>query len=686
MPIEFLDEQPMRRIEFIDEPQQPAPSTFDTIANIGTSALKGATLGLGEEAIARAASLSPNVTYEQALEFERQKQRQFQEQQPLTAGLSEAAGAITGGLAAGVLAAPTKAAQVLSQLGGTGRIATGTKAVGLGGVSGGLYAFGSGEGGASQRLAETPTGMAYGAGGGLAGLGVAKALRPLTERASRLYGKIKGDIQPSQPLSQAQEGLPISGKPQAQDVSELMQSGKTTDMLKGAQTQNVDLMRQEELARQGLLGDELEVMVRNADDAFKQSVKDTAQALAGKNIEQTSNETLAKSIKLVKNRYDAEKRLQNVLMTKRNDAIAKSKVYADYTKDTLGNSLDELKKTPDMMVNLQVSDNAPVLERLKIADKIIKGSKDDIDMSQLSAWRRGLNSFPKGTQQAVLAKQVGDVYDNWLDSHLKLALKEGDETLADKIFSANKAYAEFKNKYGTDKFKGQKNVIERIMREDDLSPRAMVNTVFGKSMDGKDYTNQFVKRMVNNMPEGQQRQKVVEGFRAGLMQKTFEDAYDDVNDVINIGKFKNNLIKMRKNDAFNDYLTTPEHSKVIDGLIEDLNKYQRATSDKSIVNLSGTTPMAARIMQSIGAIPIVRNISFARGGAEAIASIAKAGTQAKDKRAVEKSLAEFYKTLSPEMEKIQIRLSPAFAGGAVAAPNQPNMIDAQGNEYIMENK
>lgn len=630
------------------------------------SSVQGATLGFGDEitagvgAIPQALMTGQSIpeAYGQILQGERQRIGEFKEQSPWISGLSEVGGAI----GSGVVAAPAMGIKALTQ---GGRLATGLKAAGIGGISGGAYAFGAGEGGAEERLEEIPTGSALGAFGGLAGLGIAKAVRPLTDRAKSLFSK--------QPVPKADdvmaESLPISGKPQTESVSELVQKGQTTDMLLGARNQDVGLMRQEEMARQGLLGDELELAVRGADSAFKQSVKDTAQSLAGSGTSETSEDTLSKSMNLVKKRFDAQKILQGKLMTQRNNAIAKASVYKDYTKETLGGALKELQDTADMKINLMRADNKPVLDDLKIAEKIMNGGKDGaIDMSSLGAWRSGLNSYQRGTQQSVLAGKAGRVYDDWLDSHLKMALKEGDEDLADKIFTANSRYAEFKTKYGTDKHKGQKNVIERILREEEMSPRAMVNAVFGKSMDGKDYTSQYVKRMINSMPEGKQRETVVEGFRAGLMQKSFEDSFDEVTDTINLGKFKNNLLKMKKNDSFRDYLTTPEHSKVIDDLIVDLNKYQKSTSDRSIVNVSGTAPMAARIMQSIGAIPIIRNVSLARGTAEGLASVAKSGTQAKNKRAVEKSVTDFYKTIAPELENIKMDFrTPAFSGGAIGS-------------------
>ena len=357
-------------------------------------------------------------------------------------------------------------------------------------------------------------------------------------------------------------------------------------------------------------------------------------------------------------------------MDARNNAVAKAKVYADYTRDTLGNSFKELKETPDFKVNLMRADNKAVADEFKILNKLISGKGvKDINMSALGAWRSGLNSYPKGTQQSVLAGKMAGVYDDWLESHLKNAIKEGDEDLADKIFSANSKYAEFKNKFGTDKYKGQKAVIENILKQDEMTPRAMVNTVFGKSMDGKDYTSQYVKRMLDAMPEGAQQERVRDGFRAGLYQKAFEDSYEPVQDLINIGKLKNNLVKMTKNDAFKEFLSTPEHLQATNALIKDLGKWQTATSDRTIVNLSGTAPVMARIADSFGALPVVRSLSLTRGASDIVSDVAKRGARAQSKQDVQKSLAEFYKAISPEIDnQVNFRFYGAAAGGQTA-PN-----------------
>lgn len=643
-------------------PEQPPMSGMDKARSFIGGALDTATFGFSDEMAAGLTAAGkgfPHGAYEQALQQNRATQDQLKQ-----------SGWYTGGQVAGGLipaaAAPKAIKGGLQYAASKGLLPTMAASGGLGAVSGGLYGFGSGEESGGKRLENVPSSAAWGAGGGAVGSAVSAGVGSLAQRAAKLFKKTPAPV-----MQQTQAGLPISGTATIPDIKDLTQTGKATTLLKGAATQDVELMRAEELARQGVLGKDLEASIRGADDAFKQSVKTTVQSLAGKGTEETSDDTLTKAIGLVKNRFDAQKKLQNKLMTARNDAIAKTKVYADYTKETLGGALREIKNSPDFKVSLMRGENLPVKQDIVLLEKLMNNKNvKDINMSYLAAWRSGLNTYKKGTQQQVLASKLSNVYDDWLDNHLKNAIKEGDEDLAQKIFSANSRYKEFKTKYGTDSYSGQKNVIERIMREDDMTPRAMVNTVFGKSMDGKDYTEQYVKRMIETMPKGAQRQRVIDGFRAGLYQKAFEQSYDPASDSIKFGKLKDNLIKMKSNPAFRKYLSAPEYDQTTDALIQDLSKYQRATGDKTIVNTSGTAPAFARMVEGIGGIPLIRSIPMVRGVTESIGEIVRKGSQATDKKMAEKSAAEFYKSITPIIDdniKFNFRTQGAVSGGQTAA-------------------
>ncbi|MAI17148.1 MAG: hypothetical protein CBC71_06310 [Rhodobacteraceae bacterium TMED111] len=682
--VNFPDEMPKEQIQSLIASKfpevAPQPQETNRLEALGAGVGQGVTFGFGDEIQELANRGMANLTNNLGLSdiqdpkawAAQLRQKELQELAALKQqhGGYYLGGEVLGALGTGATAAPKAITKGLTYAASKGAIPSIAAHSGLGALSGGVYGFGTGQGDAAQRARQALPQAGFGAIGGSAGLGVSRVVEDvftgLANRAKNLFKK------PTPTTKAVSESLPISGQQQALDVSDLVDQGLTdkgdvTTMLRGARDQDINVMRDEELARGGLLGDELQAMVAEADEGFKQSVKNTMQSLAGEGVEETSQDTLAKSIGIVKNRFDAQKRLQNKLMTARNDAIAKSSVYADYTRDTLGQALKELKKTPDFKVSLMREGNKEIASDFKIIDKIISADNvKSINMPFLASWRSGLNDYPKGSQQSVLAGKMKAVYDDWLDNHIKFAIKEGDDDLAEKIFSANSKYAEFKNKYGTNKYSGQKKVIENILTQEDMTPRAMVNTVFGANMGGKDYTEQFVKRLVQGVPEGEKRKRVVDGFRAGLFQKAFEGAFDETTDVVKFGKLKTNLLKMKKSDAYRKYLSSPEYDSVMDKLIVDLQKYQTATTDKSIVNLSGTTPMAARLAQSMGAIPLLSGLSLYRGGAESAAALAKMGTKAKNKRSVEKSLADFYKSVAPAIDdqiKFNFSGAGAIAGG-----------------------
>ena len=148
---------------------------FDTVKprRVGRAALQGATFGFSDEAIAAAsnprAAMSAAISgeteasapYYETLEAERRKLDQFSEQYPVLSASSEFSGA----------AIPAVAATMLS--GGSAAPATGTRmaqmaksggrAAKVGAIEGGLYGFGTGEGGIQDRLTSSAAGASLGA-------------------------------------------------------------------------------------------------------------------------------------------------------------------------------------------------------------------------------------------------------------------------------------------------------------------------------------------------------------------------------------------------------------------------------------------------------------------------------------------------------------------------------------------
>jgi hypothetical protein len=122
------------------------------------AAAQGLTLGFGDEIEARARSISPNQTYDSALGDVRGKLDAYRADRPIESTAYEIGGAFAPALIPGYGQATT--ARVL------GRAA----------LEGGAYAFGTGEGGASERLARVPGGAIGGTIGGAIGQGATRAL------------------------------------------------------------------------------------------------------------------------------------------------------------------------------------------------------------------------------------------------------------------------------------------------------------------------------------------------------------------------------------------------------------------------------------------------------------------------------------------------------------------------------
>lgn len=146
---------------------RPAGSLPDEPAIINKflrPAIQGATLGFGDEITARLASISPSITYENALAYDRAQLARASEEAPwLTTGME-----IVGGLGTAALAAPAMA--------GAGLARQALTMGGIGAAEGAVYGFGTGEGGIENRARNALLGGAIGGGvGAVAPIAIAGA-------------------------------------------------------------------------------------------------------------------------------------------------------------------------------------------------------------------------------------------------------------------------------------------------------------------------------------------------------------------------------------------------------------------------------------------------------------------------------------------------------------------------------
>lgn len=140
---------------------------------VGRAALQGASLGLSDEGIAAltnpAAAVQAAISgetegskpYYQALESERQKLSQFQQQYPVQSAVSEFTGAAVPAIAATMFSGGTAAPATSSRL--AQAFQSGKNVAKVGAIEGGLYGFGQAEGGLEDRMKGTVAGATLGA-------------------------------------------------------------------------------------------------------------------------------------------------------------------------------------------------------------------------------------------------------------------------------------------------------------------------------------------------------------------------------------------------------------------------------------------------------------------------------------------------------------------------------------------
>lgn len=682
---ELVEETP-EGFEVVDDPVKKKPHYGRAVMD---QIVQGGTFALGDEIQDAGAALYASMVtgqpysdmYNMAREETEQRLDSQREAYPVTSGLSNIAGGVATG-SAFAKAAPGVVSGIQKIPGGPM-----VRGAMVGVPATAAYTFGDESGSLSERgqaaTEMAPYGAAFGAAGPLIGSAANRVTRPIGRLAQKALKYIRGNQpQVSQSAAKSISGRNLDDVP---SLDELSQTGSQARLPTGAAKGDVNMMRVEEAARQGQLGPEYQAMMAQVDDQFKGDVLDSLQSVAGKTAK-SSDELLEGGIESVQKRFKAEKRLASKLMKARNDKISKAGLYKEYTRDTLSKKIDDLAKNdPDFAVSLPKDSNAPIREDIKILNDLTGfGKRADgkiskpIDFSKLQAWRSGLNSYKQGTQESVLAGRLAEEYDGWLDNIARHAFKSGDDDTVEAIFKANKNYAAFKNKYGTNKYKGQSRFIEDAMQKDELTPDHLVNMAFGKTLSGNNYTNQNIKRMISAIPEGPKREALKQNFRSGLVMRAFENAKKG--ESVSLPILRNNLVKLRDNRAFKDNLADENVGKVLDGIIDDINKFVDANSRKDVYSPSG--PALIRYTESLlDGFGFISSPVGGRGITEAAKSVlnlkdAKLGP---DRKLVERSVAEFNRALKENAQ------DAAFFYGATGASAPGALLSSGGNqEYVTD--
>lgn len=623
----------------------PSPSGGEAFRD---QALQGALFGGGDEAQALLAAVVHSqitgepfeASYEKALEVARAKLQQESEKHPVASLAGNVVGAVGTG-ALGTKALSSMMPATTSKVAGYAATNPYKTASIAGGISGGAYGYGTGEGSAGERLGSAIKSGAAGAAISpavtYAGRSIEPSLKKYIPKLKEYFSAMKTPIDKIDDSADevAESMAPIT------PVKQLAQKERLLRMPEGAKTKNIDLMRKEEMARQGLLGpgDDLQKQMNVADKAIQDDARNVVRSLIGNNKDDlVSDEMLESAVRDFMEKAAKDKTKVGKLMQERNLLIDAAKLDPELTKKSLGAKMKlEISKPDFSLVYKQKTAGAPLRERMKsLADVLNNPSKGKINFNSLQAWRADIGAFArnaKGSQEGVMAGRLASAYDDWLDKRLTNALTTGQDDLAEKIFKANAKYVDFKKRYGTNRYTGQSPILEKILKEEELTPRQLVNTIFGKNISSKDQTGQVINRMMSSLPKNK-KIEFQSKVRSGMLLRAFEDSLTNDGERLILQKLGTQLRRLSKNDAFKS-VSAPEYNKTIESLIKDINDYVSATTRRDVVNVSGTAPFAIRFIQKTGSLTGMNFIT------EPLSGAVKSGMQAPSRRQVEKSLKDF---------------------------------------------
>lgn len=632
--------------------------TLNTILDQG---VQGVTSGFGDELMYGVDRLMGTPKDKATATWERFQDKLARQQEDYTT--ASIASNVAGGIGTGLLGAVGVAKAAPGVAKGIGQYAASHPYIAsslAGTVQGGLYGAGTGTD-AADRVSKATTGGILGGTlgpaftylGRLIGGPISSSLGSGSNKADDITARTDPETLGS--IS----GQPISNTPALPDIGKKA-TGRVLNLPAGAVSKDVNVMRAEEMARQGVLGQKLQDQITSADENVSSQALSIVQSLAGKDAPVEADDAFLTAIGKTQEQFKNDKKVMQGLMKQRNELINAAQVDTALVRDSLGKQVNSATKLADnVILYQQKTGGAPLRERVRVLNNILKTKEDTLDFNNLTAWATDLWTFArnnKGKQEGVVANNLKAVYDDWLENSLIGSLKSGDEGLAQKIREANKAYAGFKTKYGTDAYEQQSGIFEKLVNSGDLTPRQMVHGLMGSGLSGKDASGQIVDRMIKVDP-------TVKGdILQGLYLRAFEKANDGGN--FSLQKMAKNLEQLQKNDVYR-MVVDKEQDDITSNLVKDLFDYTGARNRRDVVNASGTAPTYIRFMQMMGSVPMTGGAAEATAASAAtLAKITKSVGNRTNKSLVRASLKKF----AENMEKSAVPKSYGpLLGGTVGA-------------------
>lgn len=371
-------------------------------------------------------------------------------------------------------------------------------------------------------------------------------------------------------------------------------------------TQNNIQQGFEDAALKGMYGEEARATAAAFREAqqgqIKALVEKTGQKLSG--LDETINAADAGEalVGALKKTAGAEKaaagNLQEGLMNLR------SKVPTQSAANAVTRFERQLKVDQRKIVNIS-SDLAEALDDVR---GFLAKSGDDISIRQTEILYKRLNAIDvqPGTQQALVVSRAKEAIRNFRDDAITKGLLKGSPDDITTINRANKAWAEYKQRYFG---KDGKALIGKIVKND-YSPEDVTRLIYGSSVAGAKRESANAIKQLNNILGKDSAEMGM--LRQAHFYQIFKENIDGILSGSNIEKgitgtaFAKNLDTLfQKNPRFMRELYGDEGIAV---LKETARIIKQATNRQpGAVNYSGTTPALVRylssVLDTVGRIP-----------------------------------------------------------------------------------
>ena len=685
------------------QPDSKTPQSWAEIANASAqNVAQGATMGWGDEVGAAVAkpltyalkNLLPegmggeDVSYGQVSDYIDQNKSKimepmarFNEDHPIIGAVEQMVGGVASGTGIGKLA-KSAAPGVTNALTQFAKTSPYLASSGTGGVTGALYGAGASEEG--QR----GEGAIF---GGVGGAVLGPALNylgrnlagPALEKGGKFLQKFLSATEAEAPVPPQTQTGPISSITNAplgaQAVTESAFPASATGKLPlspGVANKDANLLRVEELARQGNLGQNEQSQMLTSDAGVYQAARNAMQQLKGI-TNKDSDSLFSDAVSKFQEAGRAVKASAQGLFKARDEMMADAVLDKKRIAPSLGRALNDVTTSPENVAGFKSKSGAAARQLYDDFQAMIKGvDGDGVPFSDLAAWRADAAHLATTDESTSghLAKKLIGAYESWMDNLDQKHLLSGNPEVASTARAAGSAWRQYKTMFGSE----NSPLIEGMVKPFDMKPMDFVDGVFGKNIEGTAKTALNLRKMTAALPEEAQQEFKNNVFR-GMISRVFEGAGNA--DTLSLKNLRNNLSKLQNSQVYKEfYAQDGEKNTVITNLIKDLSQHITQTSRRDV-----TAPSGGYIMRGIqgllGApanIPIVNKVPYVRAVSEAASAVGDLDQKFTDKKLFNRAMKEAAKQVHAaardgkvfDIDSLKAGLIGGNAAGAVVQINQ----------------